>query len=270
MSSGSPVALAGRVDRAHGRRARPPPVARVLLGAAVLPQLGADRRPAEADQRPVEADEDRLRLARPEIQPEDGPGHAGVVTRRRRTTASRPDRPPRLDTSSGSRNQRRSSKSWPTAAGRERRPRERQRRPGQQRARLGEVVREARLRLAVAVRRVGHPPVRVRDVVEAERRLGVAGAVAPQAGLGIEPVLGQQPPPLARDEVDRVEDEREHRLADEVVEVHPDPAGLDPLAAAGDLALELVASSRGRSPAGGGRTARRTSSRRATGSRTGR
>ena len=51
--------------------------------------------PGRGRQRPVEPDEDRLRLARPEIQPEDGPGHAGVVTRRRPTTASRPDRPPR-------------------------------------------------------------------------------------------------------------------------------------------------------------------------------
>ena len=56
----------------------------------------------------------------------------------------------------------------------------------------------------------------------------------------VEAVLRQEAPALARHQVDRVEDEGEDRLADEVVEVDPHPAGLDPLAAAGDLALELV------------------------------
>jgi len=40
---------------------------------------------------------------------------------------------------------------------------------------------------------------------------------------------------------DRLHDVLEHLVADEVVEVDPHPAGLDALAAAGDLALELVA-----------------------------
>ena len=43
---------------------------------------------------------------------------------------------------------------------------------------------------------------------------------------------------------------------DEVVEVHADPAGLDPLAAARDLALRCVRGSRCRSRAGDGRTGR--------------
>ena len=45
---------------------------------------------------------------------------------------------------------------------------------------------------------------------------------------------------MGRDEVNGFENVLEDVLGDEVVEVHPDPAGLDTLAAAGDLALELV------------------------------
>ena len=42
------------------------------------------------------------------------------------------------------------------------------------------------------------------------------------------------------DQLDGAHDVLEHRIADEVVEADPHPAGLDALAAAGDLALELV------------------------------
>ena len=52
--------------------------------------------------------------------------------------------------------------------------------------------------------------------------------------------LRQQPPAVRGDDLDRLEDVVEDRLADEVVEVDADPAGLDALAAARDLALELV------------------------------
>ena len=75
---------------------------------------------------------------------------------------------------------------------------------------------------------------------ERERRLRRAGGVPPQPGRRLEPVPRQEPPALARDERDGSHEEVEHGLADEVVEVDPDPAGLDALAAARDLALERV------------------------------
>ena len=50
-----------------------------------------------------------------------------------------------------------------------------------------------------------------------------------------------RPAGLGAGGADGVEDVGEHRLGEEVVEVHPHPAGLDPLAAAADLPLELAA-----------------------------
>ena len=69
---------------------------------------------------------------------------------------------------------------------------------------------------------------------------GVAGPtdVSPQPPRGIEPVLRQQPPAIGRDELHGIEDVLEYRLADEVVEVDADPAGLDALAARQDLLLQ--------------------------------
>ena len=136
--------------------------------------------------------------------------------------------------------------------------------------RLVEVAGQPRLRLVVPVRRPGHAPVVVADVAQARRRLRPAGAVVPQAGRRLERVVGQQPPAVGGHEVHGVEEELEHRLADEVVEVDPHPAGLDALAAAGDLALELVRGLEVDARAAGARTGPRTSSRRATGCRTGR
>ena len=69
---------------------------------------------------------------------------------------------------------------------------------------------------------------------------GEPAACAPQARGRLEPVPRHEPPSLARHERDRPHEEVEHRLADEVVEVHAHPAGLDALAPARDLALELV------------------------------
>ena len=66
-----------------------------------------------------------------------------------------------------------------------------------------------------------------------------AGAVLPEAGHRVEPVLRRELVPwsaISATALNVLED----RLAHEVVEVDPHPAGLDALAAAGDLALELV------------------------------
>ncbi len=76
--------------------------------------------------------------------------------------------------------------------------------------------------------------------MQPQRGFDRAGAVTPQPGPGVEAVVGQQPPALGRDEVHRVDDVVDHRRTHEVVEVDPHPAGLDPLAAGGDLLLELV------------------------------
>ena len=59
--------------------------------------------------------------------------------------------------------------------------------------------------------------------------------------MRVEGVVGQQSPALVCDEGHRLDDVAEDGLADEVVEVDPDPAGLDALAPRSDLALELVA-----------------------------
>ena len=69
---------------------------------------------------------------------------------------------------------------------------------------------------------------------------------------------------------DGVDDVVGHGVGDEVVEVHPHPAGLDALAAAGDLALELVRALEVDAEQPVAVRARRTSSRRAPGCRTGR
>src|SRR4029078_10896992 len=68
-----------------------------------------------------------------------------------------------------------------------------------------------------------------------------AGAVGPAPGCQVEPVVPEQSPAVAGDQADRLDDVVGDRVGQEVVEVHPYPAGLDPLAATGDLALELVA-----------------------------
>src|SRR3569623_3568866 len=65
--------------------------------------------------------------------------------------------------------------------------------------------------------------------------------MAPLTGIEIEAVVRQQAPAVVRDQVDRVDDELELRLAEEVVEVDAHPARLDALAAADDLALEFLA-----------------------------
>ena len=65
-------------------------------------------------------------------------------------------------------------------------------------------------------------------------------AVPPAAGERVEEVVTEQPPAVARDEAHGLHDVVGDGVGEEVVEVHPHPAGLDALAAAGDLALELV------------------------------
>jgi hypothetical protein len=64
--------------------------------------------------------------------------------------------------------------------------------------------------------------------------------VPPAPGLRVEEVVAQQPPAVARDQPHRLDDVVGDGVGDEVVEVHPHPARLDALAAAGDLPLELV------------------------------
>src|SRR3954464_9247775 len=62
----------------------------------------------------------------------------------------------------------------------------------------------------------------------------------PQTGCLLELVLGQQLPAIRRDDLDGLQQVVEDRFADEVVEVDPNPAGLDALAPACDLTFELV------------------------------
>jgi hypothetical protein len=62
----------------------------------------------------------------------------------------------------------------------------------------------------------------------------------PQPRRHVEAVVAEHPPAVPGDEPDGLDDVGARRVADEVVEVDPHPAGLDALAAAGDLGLELV------------------------------
>ena len=78
------------------------------------------------------------------------------------------------------------------------------------------------------------------DGVERHGRFRSSITVVPQPGRGIEPVPRQQLPALIRHEIHRIQDEGEHRLGQEIREVHADPAGLDALAPEGDLLLELA------------------------------
>ena len=76
------------------------------------------------------------------------------------------------------------------------------------------------------------------QVAQAQRRLRWAVAVAPQPGVGVEPVVGQQPVAVGGDQVDCVDEVAGDGAGDEVVEVDPGPAGLDALAAVADLGAE--------------------------------
>ena len=63
----------------------------------------------------------------------------------------------------------------------------------------------------------------------------------PESGQRIEPVVREQPVPVARDQVDGLDvGAAEGVLVDEVVEVHPGPARLDAFATVQDLAFELM------------------------------
>ena len=83
------------------------------------------------------------------------------------------------------------------------------------------------------------------EAVRADHQVGqplhtsvIGSTVPPQPRAGIEAVVGQQRCTAVGDELDRRQDVVELGLVDEVVEVDPDPAGLDALAARADLAFE--------------------------------
>jgi len=107
--------------------------------------------------------------------------------------------------------------------------------------RLLQVALEIGLRRPVVVPRVGELPVDVAQLRQAQRRLDRAVAVPPPARRHVEAVLRHELPAVVGDEGHGLHDVAEDLLGHEVVEVHPHPAGLDALAAVGDLALELVA-----------------------------
>ncbi len=226
-----------RLDRPHGRDATArPPVAGILLRAPVGAEV---RRVAPPARGPAGVPSSPTSAAFASVVPRSSPMTAwgrGTSRSGRARLGRRRVRPPGAGTSAAS------SKSGPTASASN---------DGSRRARA------AAARAARAPRR-GSPPAatpargggataRPSARRRSGRRAGASGGSgrparwrhSPVAGLeGV--VAGAAASPSRRHEVDRVEDELEHRLADEVVEVDPDPAGLDALAAAGDLALELV------------------------------
>src|SRR5512132_3293333 len=117
---------------------------------------------------------------------------------------------------------------------------------GHQDARLGKVADQGILTGAGLVGGPGQPGVGVvAHLAQAQGRLGWAVAVAPQAGVGVEAVVAKQPVAVAGDQVDGVDQVVADGVGDEVVEVHPHPAGLDALAAAAHLLTQGVGSLRG-------------------------
>ena len=104
-----------------------------------------------------------------------------------------------------------------------------------------EVLREDLDRCRRVPARVHHHPIHsVADVCEPQRRFDGSTMVTPQSAHGLEPVVIEELPALACDQPNSFDDVGEGFLAYEVVEVHPHPARLDPLATIGDLGLELV------------------------------
>ena len=104
----------------------------------------------------------------------------------------------------------------------------------------GQIVGQHIGRSSAAVLRILEAFRRERHIGEAEWRIGRGEPVPPESALRIEGVLGEQPPSVFGNQVHRLEDEVEHPLVDEIVEVDPYPAGLDPFAPAGDLPLESM------------------------------
>ena len=65
--------------------------------------------------------------------------------------------------------------------------------------------------------------------------------MTPKGGVGFESIVGQKSPSVLGDQVDRLDDVFELVFVDEVVEVDPDPPGLDDLAALADLDFDEIA-----------------------------
>ena len=82
------------------------------------------------------------------------------------------------------------------------------------------------------------------DIGQRQLRPGRPGGVPPQAGARVEPVGRQQPVAVGGDQLDRGGDVASGGRGDEVVEVDPGPAGLDPVAAVPDLLAEGVRAGR--------------------------
>ncbi len=77
------------------------------------------------------------------------------------------------------------------------------------------------------------------DLSERHRWCELVGiSVTPQTGRRLEGVAGEEGGSFCCDEANGIDDVVEGLVVDEVVEIDPDPAGLDALTAAGDLSFE--------------------------------
>src|SRR6478609_8603854 len=114
------------------------------------------------------------------------------------------------------------------------------RRRGKNRACVGQVSGERVLAGPLVLRRVGEVAVLEAHLVQAQGRLDRTVVVLPQTRRRLEDVVAEQAPTVTGHEPDRLDDVVGDDVGDEVVEVDAHPAGLDSLAAASDLALELV------------------------------
>ena len=65
--------------------------------------------------------------------------------------------------------------------------------------------------------------------------------MTPEGGIGFESIVGQKSPAVLGNQVHRLDDVLELVFVDEVVEVDPDPAGLDHLATLADLHFDEIA-----------------------------
>ncbi len=76
--------------------------------------------------------------------------------------------------------------------------------------------------------------------MQGERRLRHAVDVAPQGGVGIEPVVRQQAPTPIGNQLDCPDDEFEGLFRYEVVEVEANPSRLDSLTSVDHLLFDQV------------------------------
>ena len=88
---------------------------------------------------------------------------------------------------------------------------------------------------------MGERALAIVDVEQRHRWSRKAQAVTPNGSVRFEPVEGEKSPPMFGDEIHRLDDVLELVLANEIVEVDPDPARFYDLTTFANLRFDEVA-----------------------------